>query len=411
MKSIPIISIGVLCTAISISANASDLINISDFPEWFQEAMVRESGQIKTSVLSLEQLNVNTEVLGKYTLNDDSDGTWYYTIDIGSPSPVECYVFTSYDGPATSLYSVVEYGLSGIETLNNKKLVAKNNYSVAAGVIGDAPYLALDTLYTLESGGQRVIGVLKAMSAQTDQSLQICMHNELGYRESFYNTFVSFVNAFSENQANAEFFEAISKVSINGIPMGFLHESYTSDADGDISVVNNSALMVPVDASSIARTDSVSRSWSKIDGTLINSSDYTIENGTVSSQFSIVYQDDAWQVEGEMQGKAISTQLEHKGELLSGFGSYVGLASLRNSDKRSQEYFMWAPSADPTSVLPVVLSQIDDNESANFEIDMGPMVLRFLADDKGIFRQGNILQGPMTMQIELLYSKGQPLSP
>jgi len=219
------------------------------------------------------------------------------------------------------------------------------------------------------------------------------------------------VLAFAQKSAEPAFFKAIFQVSINGIPMGYLQEEFSLDADGDVAIINESSLIVPVDANSIARTDTVSRAWSKPDGSLINASDYSIENGVLKSQFTISLAEGAWQVDGQLQGKAINTSLEYKGELLSSYGSYTGLEQLRESDNTQSETHMWAPSADPTIALPIVLSQIENDEQANFEVDMGPMVLRFLADDKGIFRQGTIIQGPLNMNIELIYSKGEPSLP
>ena len=64
---------------------------------------------------------------------------------------------------------------------------------------------------------------LKDISAQTDQSLQLCIHNEMGYRQTFFNVFESFVQAFLENQKNQNFFEVIYQVSTNGAPMGYVH--------------------------------------------------------------------------------------------------------------------------------------------------------------------------------------------
>ncbi|WP_371194471.1 hypothetical protein [Glaciecola sp. SC05] len=397
--------------ALALSANAVDFVNLKDFPEWFQESIAREVKLDKTSQLKLEQFNVDAEVIGAYTLADDSDGTWYYTIDIGTPAPVECYVFSEFDGPATSLYSVIDFGLSGAASIYDKALTSKNNYYLNTGVIGDTPFLALDTLYSLGEGSEKLSGVLKAMSAKTDQSLQICMHNEIGYRDSFRQVFESFVKAFTANQQNPEFFESLFKVSLNGIPMGYMQESYAKDADGDVYIVNNTALLIPVDASSIARTDTVSTSWARPDGSLINGSEYTLENGVVTSQFSILHGDEGWQVEGQMQGKAISAKLDHDGWLLSGFGSYLELEILRNAEATSGEFNMWAPSADPTSALPVVLRQIEGDENANFEVDMGALVMKFLADEKGVFRQGSLQQGPVSMNMELIYSKGEPSLP
>jgi hypothetical protein len=279
------------------------------------------------------------------------------------------------------------------------------------GVIGDTPYLALDTLYTLGEGSEKVSGILKAAAAKTDKSLQMCFHNETGYRKTFFNVFESFVQAFLEKEKSLEFFKAVYRITINNLPMGYVLESYTKDQDGDVSIVNNSALMAPVDANSIARNDTVSTSWSSPDGAIINATEYAIENGELTSQFSLKFEEDRWLVEGQLQGKPVNATLDYTGWLLSGFGSYLVLNNLRASENNSGEFHMWTPSADPASALPVVLSKIDDDPNANFKIDLGVLMMKFLADEKGIFRKGTIKQGPVDMKLDLLYSKGEPVLP
>lgn len=400
-----------LSLLITFSASAKDLINLENFPDWFKDSMARESELKESSIIEIEQYNINNKVKGKFTLEDDSDGMHYYTIDIGSSSPVECYIFTEFDGTANSLHLLFENSFPSIESMNEKSLSGKSNYSIDSGVIGNTPYLSLDILYNLGEGNEKVAGVLKGLSAQTNSTLQICLHNEIGYRQTFFNVFESFIQAVIENEVNPNFFEVLYKVSINDIPMGYIQESYEKDADGDVAIINETSLLIPVDASSIARTDSLSRSWSRPDGSIINATEYAIENSVLTSQFSLEYTDDAWQVSGELQGKAVTKKLEHSSSLLSGFGSYIELENLRNSESDSGEFYMWAPSADPTSALPVVLRKLSDNENANFEIDMGAMVMKFLADDQGIFRQGTIQQGPVSMKMELIYSNGTPKLP
>lgn len=92
------------------------------------------------------------------------------------------------------------------------------------------------------------------------------------------------------------FFDVIYRVSINNIPMGFIQESYAKDADGDVAIENYSSLMIPVDQSSVSRTDSLSISYSSPEGSLINAYEYTIENGVMASEFNLGYQDGQWHI-------------------------------------------------------------------------------------------------------------------
>jgi hypothetical protein len=397
--------------ALSFSAKAADLVNLDEFPGWFKELIKKDKKVRKKSKLSIEQFNVDKKVKGKFKLIDQDEGYWYYHADIGTDVPVECHVYTEFDGPANSLHSLVEHSLKGAVASYDKALAGQYNYALDTGVIGDTPYLMLETLYNLGEGAERVSGILKGLSAKTSQSLQICLHNEVGYRQAFFSVFESFITAFTENDENSEFFEPIYKFSFNDIPVGYGREQYTIDSDGDVALINDTALILPVDASSISRTDSVSTSWSSPDGSLINTTEYSIENNVLSSEFDLSYKDDAWHVDGKLQGKAVNSVLEHGNWLASGFGSYVELASLIASENESSEFHMWVSDADPTAAIKVTVNKLKDNPNGNFKIDMGPIEMTYQGDEHGIIENGYIEQAGVKMKLELMHLKGSPKLP
>ena len=92
----------ILSTSV-FSAQAKDLNDINTFPAWFQESLKREVELKQNSDLSIEQYGIKAKVLGKYQQVESEEGILNYQIDIGTQAPVECFVFSEFDGPATSL--------------------------------------------------------------------------------------------------------------------------------------------------------------------------------------------------------------------------------------------------------------------------------------------------------------------
>ena len=391
--------------------SATDLVNVEEFPDWFQNNMLRETKIKHKTLLEIEQFRVSKEVMGKVELIKKEAGWWYYNIHIGTTSPVECYVFAQYDGPANSLYAIVEASLTGAEEIYSKPLSGQFNYAVGTGMTESTPYLLLDTLYHLGHGEQKVTGVLKGLSAETNDSLQICLHNEIGYRETFFSTFASFVDAFSESAEKPPFFEAVYKMTFDNIPVGYGREKYTKDDEGDIYIQTSTAFIIPVDARSVSRSDSVGESWSYPDGALINGTVYTIENSTLLSNYSINYQDEKWLVQGELQGKAIKHELEYSGWLLSDFALYNETAVLLASELDSAEFYDWMPEIDPTSALKVIIRKVADNPDENIHIEMGPIVLKTLVEDNGVPKKTYIEQGGKKTYLAPVYLSGEPKLP
>lgn len=410
--------LGVMLSACCLAAQAGDatgkhvrfehaLIDIGTLPQWLQEAMAKESDVSQRSLLEVKPLGVKQEVLGKVELVDTAEDAWIYTIDIGSESPLECYATTDYDGIANSLHAFVTTGLEFSAEQNEKALSNVYNYAMGAGAINGAPYLQLDSLYSLGEPGQNLLGLMKGAAAETAGVIQVCIHAEIGYRRTFIETFVSFVSAFAAADSREAFFESISRIHVNEIPMGVTRERYFLDHEGDVESRLSSAMLLPVDASSVARLDSASVYWNTPDGNLINASEYTVQNGALLSEFSIQTAGEAWQVTGEMQGKAVEAALDYKGELLGPLGVYLHTAALMQGDQAKSEHPYWI-SQNPTATLDVKIEKLEKQPNANIRIDMGPIVMEGRVDADGNFLRVDVDQGPLQMAMDQIYVKGRP---
>ena len=396
----------ILCA--SSFSSAKDLIDLNDFPKWFQQAAQRELVLETSSSISIPKFKVDSEVIGEFSLISESDGVWYYNVNIGTDSPIECYVFEEFDGTSNSLKNVIEASIQGAAELNKKPFASKYNYALNVGVIGDTPYLSLDTLYSLGEGDQLVSGVLKAYSSQTQNSLQICVHNEIGYHKTFLNVFESFINAFVESESTESFFEVVYKMTLNDLPIGYGLEKHSLDVDGDVYSYIESSMMIPVDASNVSVTDSVETEWSSPTGSIINADQYVLENGQYTSQLALKPVEGKWKVTGELQGKTIDVFLAYEDWLLSAFGAYLASAHLLNAEAPSLDYNAWVTEADPTTALPLKISKTLPDTPNNLSMQMGPIKVDYVSSALGVFDQGTIRQGPVQINISKIYQRGEP---
>ena len=65
MKLLKSAALFLLPTTISANANAEYLINLADFPDWFQQSMARETSVETNGKMVIERLNVDAQVKGK----------------------------------------------------------------------------------------------------------------------------------------------------------------------------------------------------------------------------------------------------------------------------------------------------------------------------------------------------------
>lgn len=397
----------ILVSSLSFTAQSKELLDINELPNWFVDAYKQEKAVHKRSILSVDELQLNGTVKGDITLVDDSDGTWYFTIDIGTDTPMECYIFTSFDGTSNSLNSIVNYSVKGAAEANNMALVNQFNLATDTGVIGQTPYLAFDKLYQVQ-GDELLVGVIKGISAKTDDTLQICVHNEIGYRDTFLTVFESFINVFNQSKTDDAFFQPIYRLLLNGTPVGFAKEGFTKDQDGDVEISSEFAMLVPVNANTASTTDTIENSWSRPDGTLINGTKFSVENGELTSHFSLAKKDGKWFSEGELQGKEVAAELTYTDTLYSSYGNYTETAKLQQSENKSSEYHMWIADASPLEVTKVSMSKVENDPNGNVKINMGPINLNLMSDDFGVFPNATMSQGPVKLTMELMYLKGSP---
>lgn len=389
----------------------ADYADLNEFPSFIREAFARETTITTSSKLTINHLGIDAPVKGKLKLTESGENYLYYTIDIGTTAEVECYVFNSYDGPSNTLHTLVESYFSNIEEVYEKSLSGKATFAIDIGVTKNTPYLSLDTLYSIGNGSDKAAGVLKTISAESSGSLQICAHNEMGYREAFKEASISFINAFVEPEKESNFYRAIYKIVINGKPVGFGIENHSIDNDGDIQSVSNSSMLMPLSKDSLARSDSSNTSWSRPDGSLINASEYTIENDSLTSRYRLTAPNGEWIVEGELQGKEINSSLNHNSWILSEFGLYQQTARLLESDQPSDSFKMWVSDSDPTSTTDVTIAHRPNNSDSNITMVMGPISIDLMAEKDGSYKSGKFELGPMKMSLELIYSHGRPLLP
>ena len=398
----------VLFSIISQSSFAKELVNINELPEWVQKEMAKEKKVRKKTKLVYEPLGIDKKVKGKISSEQDVDSTRYYTIDIGTVAPIECYIFHEFDGAANSLKNVVEAGIGASAEANQKPLTDSFNYALNSGSFDSIPFLSLESLYTLGEGKDKAVGLIKGISAKVNEVLPMCVHNELGYRQTFYAVAESFINAVADAKTSDAFFEIVYSFSINGLPLGFATEHYALDADGDVEAIIESSMLIPADAQSISSSDSVTKSWSEINGDLINAYSESIENGAYAFAYSLTFEDGAWVSDGESQGKTQSFTLKYDGPLMSNHGSYLKAAELLASKQQSGDYIMWMPDADPSRATNMSISKILEDKKHNLEYVMGPITVRAMTDKEGVSSAGSMTQGPITVEMMTLHSKGQP---
>lgn len=405
-------SVACLLTALlsTAPATAKDYITSEQLPDWFSKSLVKEAKDLPRTRLSLPAFPINATGLGTWSEAQSEDNYWYFTVDIGSESPVECWAFQEYDGLANSLVNMMKYAVNNVSANLNKTLESQYNFSLDVSNLGNVPVFSYDILYNLGETDERVSGLMKGMSAESANGLQVCLHNEIGYRETFKDVFTSFVNAVDRTANVKPFFFAINGMKMQGELVGIVSEKFSIDADGDVEIVEATSLILPVDANTVSSTDSLARSWSRIDGTLINTYEYTVENGEVLSSMGLSRTEGTWVIEGEIQGKKVNSELSYDDVFTSNFGAYLETQKLANSDQDSLSYNTWSLEGDPTQPTPTVMyKKSQKNGLLELVAEIESFKIEYTVDEDFIMQRAKVEMGPIDYSVMPMYVSGKPI--
>ena len=399
-------------TSLLATAYVSSSAIANTMPQWFLDAEAREEKVTSANnKLVIQELNISEPILGKFELVEKGEGYWYFQSKLKSENvaPIDCYVLTDNDEAANTLYTVISDELDYYVKAFGATITHRSTYSLNVDTFDRTPYIALDTLYSIGEGNQTQLGVVKAIAAQTADLLGICVQNDVGFKETFSSIAESFITALDKSDNSQPFFESVHRMTVNGTPVGFSSERYSLDADGDVLIQEQNSMMLPMSATSLSRSDSISTEWSYTDGALINKSRYSVQNGEEKYNLSLWGSDGKWLVEGKFQGKKVNETLAHDSWILSSFGGYLADQTLLLSQERSREYNMWLAAANPAAITKVKRSKITNTSKANLQVDMGPMTLKYLSDENGHIEHGSMKHGPVSVQLDIMYVNGSPL--
>lgn len=404
-------SLACLLTAslVVVPATAKDYLTSEFLPEWFNASLVKEAKSLPRTRVYLPAFPINATGLGTWSEAQADDDYWYFTVDIGSETPVECWAFQDYDGLANSLVNMMKYSINNVSANANKALESQYNFSLDISTLGNVPVFSYDILYNLGESDERVSGLMKGMSAETANGLQVCLHNEIGYRDTFKDVFTSFVNAVDKTANVHPFFLAINGLIMEDELIGVVSEKFSKDADGDVEIVETTSIILPVDASSVSPTDSKVKSWSHADGTLINTFEFTVEDKELTSSMGVSMSEGKWVIEGEIHGQTVTSELSYDGVFVSNFGVYLETEKLANSDKDSLSYNTWSVDPDPTQpATTVIRKKGQKNGFLQLLAEFQNHKIEYTVDDNFIMEEAVMKIGPLDIDVIPMYVSGKP---
>lgn len=381
-------------------------------PQWLVDARAREGAALPPAVLKSEDggftATLPAKLIGRI---DAADGNYTLALEVGSAAQVNCEVIRGGFDTASLLRKTAALTFDEIAKVQGQVEMRSVERS-DAGAYAGSPYLALDWVYLVKQDGKPMLGMLKQTAVMKDGHGLYCSHVDIGYAR----TFEGVVKALTETlvvkePAPAPYYREISALTLDGRKVGVATTSLTRDADGDSKIEVVTAMLLPVGGAELRAHDTFDVQWTRPDGTLLNATQTSAENGELRLNLKLLPTDDGWIVAGEMQGK----KLEQKLAAEPAPASYLAEALARRAllaqerpggSRRSQWQWM---SADPLKLTETHLEVLAATEGGYAAREKaGPLTMESILDPAtGMPSRASLPLGRATLMIERVHVQGR----
>jgi hypothetical protein len=382
--------------------------DMTGWPDWLVEAMAKESKRLKSQTVDTDDKQYRFQVAGKINASSPFDGGWYVETDIKSEAPLECYVFTDQMDLATLLNNLAEASIEAQAESNNGPVGNKSVSILDAGAIDDAPYLAIEWIYTVGEPPNALVGYTKVRAALNRDIAQACTHNYVGYRQTFADAFEDFVRTTELPDAETTpYYEEIALQTLGEQNIGIAQLRFTHDADGDTEINLVTSSLVPVGPGAVTTEDSTTLSWSTPEGALISAHTATSQNGELVDNLQISRNDDGdWQVNGLFQGKEIAETIAGDVQPLTDLGAMRTTRALFAGKESESAFPLWVSDADPTQFLEGRVIRDDAEVAGRGRMQLGPLSMTAQFDDNGSATSATLNVGSAVISLTRLWARG-----
>jgi len=271
-------------------------------------------------------------------------------IPIGASIHADCYITEDAAFPSVILKNIFD----NIGTLPNIEL--RKIKDIEAGVMKNLPYIYLEAEYVTKN---KLYGIAKMIASSTMDVSFYCSHDELGYKQSFFDA----VRTVAESRYLQGFIKErsdyrkkqIDIMYLNDMSVGYA-EHYQIDIEGnnkrDISF---SSTLIPRSTDAIFTNDSVDYStYSSKTGYILEGEYYSYTNDEPDYELELIKgTKDDYSIKGIFHGKKVEESFSTGKDLL--YSGYVVDLYIQNKTEKEkwtfEEYVPLSPLGPTTSSI------------------------------------------------------------
>jgi hypothetical protein len=364
----------------------------------------RELQALPKQPLQFQKLSAEAEIAGSAKF-EDSGNSFQVTIPIGTESPVQCFVYKKEVDTGGTLLMVTREAAKKVDV----RLFRLDEVSL----LGDYPVVFLEAQYLTKTPKGQALGELKSMFYQHPVSPMLCLHDELGYNETFKRMTKTLAASLkiADMQVNPPKFIEVFIEKVGERPTGFSSHVALPEKNGKFAFLSRSTSFIPRSESDLVIRDKASTEVWDPDGKLVKAAYADSESGQLTfsmsiekvgpSEYSYKGKHDAKEVSGKFKTKSKRGLATNK--IVAGLLARELLSGKANELKIEEYHAGVSPEA------PVEVSyKTESKEKRLIKMKLGDMEALARSDDKGGLERLEIPVGNVNVVEERVLVRGTP---
>jgi hypothetical protein len=371
-----------------------------------EAAMKRESDALSDSVVSEPGGAWSAKVPAAGAPRVSAvDDVGVVEIPIGSTASVRCQVHPDTIDVAGTMYNVIKQ--------SSDKVEYRSVQPTGVHVLSGAPAVFVDGVYLTDTKGGKAAGTIKLAIQSRESRALFCLHDELGYRQTFEKVAKAFFDSFQERGApkSAATYSEVSKVRLDDMDVGFsVTRLLPAEKPAERRYVDISASFIPTSPKDVIFEDSYTLLDLNTKGQLLKGTWVEASGGDITLKM-FVTRDDGGKLhyEGEVSGKPL------KGELNApkGLSTSLDIAAMLKKKLKAGSPFEetlaeYHPSIDPTATIAVKYSHAKGAPPRQVVCQMGERAFTAEVDDDGMSKTGFFEIGKRRLSFSREHVVGHP---
>ncbi len=370
--------------------------------------MAREFSPLKETDITApgNDWEATIEARGKPLSNRQDDYT-LITAFLGTESPLVCFVYNNVIDPGSAAAAI-------LENLGEKAAIETARLTDVR-VVDNTGVLFVESLYTFDKEGPKVAGNLKVSIFAHSDHPALCMHDEVGYSQTFQRISLKFFKSITltgRDQSVSPSYASVWIVRMDDIPVGYFREGLIKNEDGSEVFFDYNSGLVPRSAKELVASDDATVVFSDPKGHIVEGQWIKSEAGNITTNIVIErVKRNRYTYKGIYQGNRIKGRFKSKDK--RGLTSEIGTIRrvremIRNGTNgrfKAQEYH---PGIDPSKLTVTNYKVHVENSIGRVTIESGQMKMSVTTDENGLYNHIELPLGGRKVTMGRLFVRGSP---